>query len=154
MTLQITASDPRPEIVERLLLGLPEWFGIPESVEEYVADARRLPTLLATEGDGEPVGILVHRRHFPESAEIHVMAVTRGRHRQGVGSALVDALVAQATAEGARLISVKTLGPSHPDEGYAGTRRFYRACGFLPVEELHGVWDEANPCLLMIRPLR
>jgi hypothetical protein len=50
-------------------------------------------------------------------------------------------------------MSVKTLGPSHPDGGYANTRRFYRACGFLPVEELHGLWGEGNPCLVMVKPL-
>ena len=51
-------------------------------------------------------------------------------------------------------MSVKTLGPSHPDAGYRDTRRFYRACGFLAVEELHELWDEDNPCLLMVKPLR
>ncbi len=81
------------------------------------------------------------------------MAVARGWHRQGVGRALVTALVARAATEGARLISVKTLGPSNPDAGYAHTRRFYRACGFLPVEELHGLWGEGNPCLVMVKPL-
>jgi hypothetical protein len=50
-------------------------------------------------------------------------------------------------------MSVKTLGPSSPDGGYANTRRFYRACGFLPVEELHGLWGEGNPCLVMVKPL-
>jgi GNAT superfamily N-acetyltransferase len=147
-------ADPIPEIVESLLTGLPEWFGLPEAVAGYVADARTLPALLASGDAGRPVGALVHRRHFPESVEIHVMAVERDHHRKGIGRALVDALVTQASGDGARLISVKTLGPSHADAGYAATRRFYRACGFLPVEELEGVWDEQNPCLLMVKPLR
>jgi GNAT superfamily N-acetyltransferase len=135
------------------LAGLPEWFGIPEAAQQYVADAASLSALVAISATGQPVGVLVHRRHFPESIEVHVMAVARSYHRQGVGRALVDALVAHAAAEGARLMSVKTLGPSRPDGGYANTRRFYRACGFLPVEELHGLWGEGNPCLVMVKPL-
>jgi hypothetical protein len=45
-----------------------------------------------------------------------------------------------------------TLGPSHPDPGYAGTRAFYAAMGFRPVEERHDVWPD-NPCLVMVKPL-
>lgn len=50
------------------------------------------------------------------------------------------------------LLSVKTLGPSHPDAGYALTRLFYDAAGFRPVEELLDLWP-GNPCLLMVKPL-
>lgn len=153
MTFEVAARESSPEVVERLLADLPEWFGIPEAVQGYVADARTLPALLAINDAGEPIGVLVHRRHFKESVEIHVMAVARRWHRRGVGRALVDALVALTAADGVQLISVKTLGPSHPDAGYADTRRFYCACGFLAVEELLELWDEANPCLLMVKPL-
>ncbi|HTU30085.1 MAG TPA: GNAT family N-acetyltransferase [Solirubrobacteraceae bacterium] len=153
MKFDVAARESSAEIVERLLTGLPEWFEIPEAVHQYVADAASLPALVAFDQAGEPVGVLVHRRHFLESVEIHVMAVARSWHRQGVGRALVDALVGLAAADGAQLVSVKTLGPSHPDEGYSNTRRFYRACGFLPVEELHELWGKDNPCLLMVKPL-
>ena len=47
---------------------------------------------------------------------------------------------------------VKTLGPSDHDEGYERTRRFYGACGFVPLEEIHGLWEH-NPCLLMVKRL-
>lgn len=153
MKLEIVTGGPSPAVVKSLLTGLPEWFGIPEAVDQYVADSATLPTVLATDDANEPVGVLVHRRHFPESVEIHVMAVARGRHRQGIGRALIDGLVTHARAEGARLISVKTLGPTNPDAGYAKTRAFYRACGFLPVEELPELWGEHNPCLLMVMPI-
>jgi hypothetical protein len=26
----------------------------------------------------------------------------------------------------------------------------YEARGFVPLEELHGIWDEDNPCLLLV----
>lgn len=137
--------------VERLLRGLPEWFGIESSIVEYVEAAGRLPGLLAYDG-GVVVGALVWERHFPTAAEIHLMAVARDRHRQGVGRALVAAAEEALAADGATLMSVKTLGPSHPDAGYALTRLFYAALGYQPVEELHDLWP-GNPCLLMVKPL-
>lgn len=140
-----------PAAVERILRGLPEWFGIDSSVVEYVEAAGRLPGLMAYAG-GEPVGALVLERHFPTAAEIHLMAVERSRHRQGIGRALVAAAEAALSADGVTLISVKTLGPSHPDAGYADTRRFYAAMGFQPVEELLDLWP-GNPCLLMVKPV-
>jgi ribosomal protein S18 acetylase RimI-like enzyme len=137
-------------VTARLLDLLPAWFGIPESNSEYARLAGEvLPGYVA--GDG--VGVLLVRRHFPESAEIHLLAVDPACHRQGVGRALVAALVADLVADGCRLLQVKTLGPSHPDEGYARTREFYRAVGFLPVQELTGIWSPDNPCLVMLRPL-
>lgn len=47
---------------------------------------------------------------------------------------------------------MKTLGPSHPSPEYAATRRFYEACGFRGLEELHDLWPD-NPCLIMVKPL-
>jgi GNAT superfamily N-acetyltransferase len=140
-----------PAAVEGLLRGLPEWFGIEASIAEYVEAAGRLPGLVAYEG-GAAVGALVTERHFPTATEIHLMAVDRARHRRGIGRALVAAAERQARDDGVTLLSVKTLGPSHPDAGYARTRLFYAALGFQPVEELLDLWP-GNPCLLMVKPL-
>jgi len=53
---------------------------------------------------------------------------------------------------GVEYLQVKTLGPSDPDPGYARTRAFYEARGFVPLEELHGLWED-NPCLLLVKRL-
>lgn len=154
MTRAIRAVPPSPElagVTRRLLDRLPTWFGIPESNAEYVRTAAEvLPGHVA--GDG--VGVLLCRRHFPESAEIHLMAVDPEWHRRGVGRALVDAVVADLVADGCRFLQVKTLGPSRQDDGYARTRRFYRAVGFVPLEETPELWPPDNPCLIMVRALR
>lgn len=142
--------------MDRLLQSLPAWFGIPDSNAEYVASAGELPTYLARpagDANAEPVGALLARRHFAESAEIHLMAVQPDLHRAGAGRALVQALEADLVADGCRLLQVKTLGPSHPDPGYALTRAFYAAVGFLRLEELDNVWDQGNPCLILVKPL-
>ncbi|HEX3648928.1 MAG TPA: N-acetyltransferase [Pseudonocardiaceae bacterium] len=151
---RITKAAGSPElagITERLLAMLPSWFGIPESNAEYVAAATRLSGYVAHSG-AVPIGILLQERHFPESAEIHLLAVDPTCHRKGVGRALVGALIDELRPTGCRLLQVKTLGPSRPDAGYARTRAFYRAVGFLPVEELPDLWP-GNPCLVMVRSL-
>jgi catechol 2,3-dioxygenase-like lactoylglutathione lyase family enzyme len=45
------------------------------------------------------------------------------------------------------------LSDRRPDEGYAKTRAFYRACGFRPLEEFPDLWDAQNPALQMIKSL-
>lgn len=84
MAFKVAATAPAPETVERLLRGLPEWFGIESSINEYVETARTLPTLLAVDAAGEAVGVLLHQRHFAQAAEIHLMAVAG--HGTGAGS--------------------------------------------------------------------
>ena len=52
-------------------------------------------------------------------------------------------------------LHVKTLGPSRPDPGgYDATRSFYEAVGFVALEELHGLWDENNPTLVLVKDVQ
>jgi GNAT superfamily N-acetyltransferase len=156
---RITTGKQDPATVERLLRMLPDWFGIESAITGYVESARDLPTYLARPGgghvespEGQPAGVLLAARHFPCSAEIHLMAVDPAVHRRGVGRALVAALEADLIADRVEFLQVKTLGPAHPDAGYRRTRQFYASAGFRPLEEIHGLWPE-NPCLIMIKAL-
>lgn len=160
----VTTGECSPQTVGRLLGLLPAWFGIPSANADYVAAAGRLPTYLAWPGrtggpvggapptGSQPVGVLLAERHFAETAEIHLMAVDPAVHRRGVGRAMVGALERDLIADRVGLLEVKTLGPSHPDAGYALTRLFYQSMGFAPVEELLDLWP-GNPCLIMIKVL-
>jgi ribosomal protein S18 acetylase RimI-like enzyme len=119
-----------PLAVERLLRALPDWFGIEHALREYVEDARTKPTYLAVNSaTTEVIGALLVTRHFPESAEMHVLAVDPRHHRREIGTALAQQFEDDMRADGARLLEVKTLGPSRRVESYAKTRAFYRAVG-------------------------
>ena len=143
----------KPDAVERLLRALPDWFGIEQAVRDYVEDARTKPTYLAVDSESaEVLGALLITRHFPETAEMHVLAVDPEHHRRGIGGALARRFEDDMRAEGVRLLEVKTMGPSSPDESYAKTLAFYRAIGYLPLDELHGYWPE-DPCLILVKPL-
>ena len=141
-----------PEDTARLLSTVPEWFGQPESNAEYIDAARTKETWTVRDNAGKVIGLTLVDRHFPHVAEIHLTVVDREFHGSGVGSAMVEALEAEALGNGVKLLEVKTLGASHPDEGYRRTRHFYEKCGFLALEETD-LWGEDTPCLIMVKPL-
>ncbi|GAA1687706.1 GNAT family N-acetyltransferase [Nonomuraea maheshkhaliensis] len=147
-TTEVSDSTELADVTEGLIAQLPSWFGIPEANAAYVESARLLPGFVARCGT-EPVGVLLYRRHLTEAAEIHLMAVAPW-HRRGVGRTLVGLLAANVTADGCRILQVKTLGAAHPDRGYAHTRAFYRSVGFLPLEETGDLWP-GTPCLIMVK---
>ena len=152
MTRIVEIEDPaeRSRIAEAVLRDIPDWFGIEESTRDYIQGAAALPTF-AAEPDR---GFLCLKQHTPAAAEVYVMGVRRAHQRQGIGRALVETAESWCRAQGIRYLHVKTLGPSRPDEGYAATRAFYAALGFVALEELHGLWDEANPTLVLVKDVR
>lgn len=146
------APGTDPAATGRLLRALPDWFGIEDSIVEYVRAAQRLPGYLA-HAAGDVVGVLLLEHHALDLAEIHLLAVAPERHRAGIGRRLVEAAADELRRDGVHALDVRTLGPSHPSEHYARTRAFYAALGFVAGEERDDVWP-GNPCLLMSRDLR
>ncbi len=135
-----------------ILRMLPDWFGIEAAILDYEREIEHLPTFLA-KANGQVLGFLSLKQHNPFSAEIYVMAVHPDARRGGLGRALIEAAEAHARGLGVEYMQVKTLGPSRPDEGYVRTRAFYEASGFRPLEEFKKIWDENNPCLVMVKRL-
>jgi GNAT superfamily N-acetyltransferase len=144
--LEIVDPAERSRICERILRSLPEWFGIPEAIDDYVRGVAPLPTLAC-----DDAGFLALKAHGPYAAEIYVMGVLRERQGQGIGTALVGAAEDRLRAEGVEYLQVKTLGPSRPSAHYERTRVFYEKVGFRPLEEIHGLWSHGNPCLVMVK---
>ncbi len=143
----VEAAAERSRLCEQILRDLPEWFGIEEATVAYVIDVAELPTFRI--GDD---AFLSLKLHTPRAAEVYVMGVRRAQHAQGLGSTLLRAAEAYLRARGVEYLQVKTLGSSDPDAGYANTRSFYLARGFVPLEEIHGFWEH-NPCLLLVKRL-
>ena len=81
------------------------------------------------------------------------MAVFQEAHHKGVGRILISSSQDWLKNCDVQYLQVKTLGPSQTDENYAKTRSFYEAVGFKPLEEFKQIWDEHNPCLIMIKRL-
>ena len=121
--VEVEEPSARSRLCETVLRDLPEWFGIESATAAYVRDVAELPTLAI--GDD---AILSLKLHTPLAAEEYLRA------------------------RRVEYLQVKTLGPSDPDEGYARTRAFYEARGFVALEEIHELWEQ-NPCLLMVKRL-
>lgn len=135
-----------------ILRLLPEWFGIEQAILNYEKEIEHLPTFLA-KANQQVLGFLSLKQHTPFSAEIYVMGVRPELHHQGIGRRLVETAEAHAREMNIEYLQVKTLGPSAPDENYARTRLFYQALGYRPMEEFTQIWDENNPCLILVKRL-
>ncbi len=148
----IEDATRRSAVCRAVLTALPEWFGIPEARDAYIRDAADLP-MLASRIGAEIVGFLSLKIHTAAAAEAYVVGVRREYHRRGLGRRLFAQAERYLSERGLSLLTVKTLAATHPDPGYAATRRFYEAIGFLPVEVFPTLWGPENPCLLMAKVL-
>ncbi len=149
LRMEETGAGP---ICRQILGTLPTWFGIPESVADYVRVADANPTVVAAVG-GTDVGILTLVVHTPSAAEIYVMGVLPEHHRRGVGRVMVAEAETWLAGRDIEYLQVKTLSPRHPDPGYAKTRAFYVAEGFRPLEEFPDLWSADQPALQMIKTI-
>lgn len=146
--------DRNSREVRRLLEMLPDWFGDPEAIDNYVADAVN-PSYWSIFAivENQVVGVILVARHFPESAEIRLIAADPAHHRKGIGRALVEKVSAELQSDNCHMVSVHTVGPSYVDQAYERTRAFYRSVGFVPLEEHDGL-DWGGPTLILVKPLR
>lgn len=135
-----------------ILRSLPDWFGIEQSIQDYVKHVEDLPTFAAWL-DGKIVGFLALKTHFSCTAEIYVMGVKKEFQNRGIGKALLKKAEEYLCQKSYKFLTVKTVSSSFEDVNYANTRSFYDAVGFYPLEEFKKFWDENNPCLFMVKVL-
>ncbi|MGZ5288683.1 MAG: GNAT family N-acetyltransferase [Actinomycetota bacterium] len=157
MTVEVRALEPRDaEACDAIVHGLPYHFGQAAGRAEAAAAVRAQRGLVAVD-DGVVVGFCSLVPRFETSAEITWMAVDADRRRQGIGHALIDALAAELTREGRRILAVLTVSPNdpgeEPDDGYQSTRRFYEQMGFVLVRDLPGEWDGGDTAVLLAKSL-
>ncbi|MEX0807630.1 MAG: GNAT family N-acetyltransferase [Dongiaceae bacterium] len=159
-TTIVCEPDPlqRASLCRDILATLPDWFGIPEAVENYIVEAAALPMLVAREtgqdGASDAIGFATITVENADTIDLHLIAIRPAAHRRGVGRRLLEAVGALARQGGYKFLSVKTLAPSIEDANYAATRAFYEANGFEPQEILPDLWAPDTPCLVMRKTLR
>ena len=153
MADRIRALDPADApACDAIIASLPDWFGLQEGIDEC-ADAVRTQPGLVCEREGRVVGFLTVVRPSAVTAEISWLAVHANDRGGGVGTELVEGLVADLSGTGVRLLLVKTLSDREdPGPEYAATRAFYLARGFSRAAELD-LFGPENPIQLLSRPV-
>lgn len=149
---EILDPQQRSAVCDGILRALPDWFGVEQSIVDYTNQVRDLPFYAAFDGE-RPIGFLALKVHNPHTAEVCVMGVLSGYHRQGIGAALMKAAETFCRDGGRQYLTVKTLDSSADYEPYERTRSFYRRMGFVPLEVFPLLWDEENPCLFLVKHL-
>lgn len=146
---EIVDIDEKEKISREILNNLPEWFGMPESTEEYITDSQDKP-FIACFMDNEAVGFVVLNSTSVDCADIFVMGIKKNYHRMGIGTKINDAYEKLAKKLGYTYTQVKTVQTGHYKE-YDITNNFYKSVGYKELEVFPTLWDEWNPCQIYIK---
>ena len=138
---------------QEVVRGLPDFF-TPDVPDKVRADMAHHVWWVVAEGD-EVAGFAVVDRRAPRAVELLWAAVADRRRGWGLGTRLVEQVLAELAAGSVRLVEVKTLDASAgyaPDEA---TRGFWEARGFVQVDSIdpYPGWQPGNPCAVYVAAL-
>lgn len=148
---EIKDNLTKQNIARHILEALPNWFGIPEAREEYIAGSVEQIFFCAYKED-TPVGFLYLKETGNATVELAVMGVLKEYHRRGIGKALFENAKNAAKKQGYSFLQVKTVQMGKYED-YDATNRFYIALGFKEFEVFPTLWDEHNPCQIYVMAL-
>jgi len=151
--LEILDDEEKSVYTKEILEKLPEWFGNRQALIEYVEAVKEYPYWAAMDEKSNCVGFFSAKIHYGHTGDIFVCGVDPKIHHNGVGKALYNAVEHYFARNGCKYVIVKTLSDRVDFEPYARTRRFYESMGFEYLVTLTEMWDENNPCLIMIKAL-
>lgn len=143
--------NQKAKSVEEVLNDLPEWFGLVDRTKEYIEQSRQL-VLFSASINNQIVGFITLKETSSDTCEIHCMGVKKEYHYNGIGTRLFKQCEMYAQ-EKYEIIQVKTVDEGRYKE-YDQTIAFYKKMGFLKLEVFPTLWDEWNPCLIMIKKIR
>ena len=149
--VEITDDLEKKSITQNILKALPEWFGIPESMEEYIQDSAGKPFFCARINE-KNIGFLYLKQTGKDTVELAVMGILKEYHRNGIGHALFEYAKKEICKKGYSFIQVKTVQMGKY-ESYDKTNQFYLSLGFKEFEVFPSLWDEWNPCQIYIMAL-
>lgn len=145
---QTEDAEEKKKTAREILEALPEWFGIPEARETYIAESGN-QTFFTALRENETAGFLCLKETGNATLEIAVMAVRKEYHRQGIGRDLFAAAKEWAGKQGYSFLQVKTVQMGYYEE-YDATNRFYVSLGFQELEVFPTLWDPVNPCQIYV----
>ena len=151
--IEVKENKTKSTYTREILESLPEWFGNKQALEEYVEKVRELPYWAAMDENNKCIGFFSIKTHYEHTGEIFVCGILPEAQHKGVGKALYNAVESYFIKSGCKYAMAKTRSDRVESESYEQTRRFYKSIGFEPLVTLTEMWDEENPCLIMIKQL-
>ena len=143
--------EEKQRIARSILTALPEWFGIPESTENYIRESAN-EIMVASFEEEKANGFLCLKETGKDTVELAVMGVLKTHHRKGIGRDMFDKAKRIAAEHSYSFIQVKTVQMGKYQE-YDETNRFYLSLGFKEFELMPNLWDIWNPCQIYVMSL-
>ena len=153
ITKQVMENDEKQNVVRNILEALPDWFGIPESREEYIRESMGQLCFATYNDEKQPIGFLCLKETGKDTVEVAVMGVRKEYHRMGVGKELFERSREESIRNGYSFMQVKTVEMGKYED-YDRTNKFYLSLGFKEFEVFPTLWDEWNPCQVYVMALR
>jgi len=151
MGLVIADDDPRLEDVRALLrrhLTFSHEVTPPGHVHALDIDALLRPsvTFFSARRDGVLLGIAALKRLDDSHVELKSMHINEAARGQGIGTAMVEHLLAVAAARNYARVSLET----GTMDAFAPARALYKKIGFLPCEPFAGYTANPNSTCMSI----
>lgn len=149
--ISVVESTEKQRISRTVLEALPDWFGIPESREQYIKESAEQRFFAAYDSE-KPIGFLCLKETGKETVELCVMGMLKDYHRKGIGRKLFEQAREKAKQAGYLFMQVKTVQMGRYAV-YDATNHFYLSLGFKEFEVFPTLWDEWNPCQVYVMAL-
>ena len=135
-----------------IIRGLPDFFT--SDVADTVRDELDRENAFVVE-DGEVTGFAVVALRSSDAAEITWAAVRADRRGSGLGTQLIEAVLAHLAGNGVHLVEVKTLDRSAGYAPYEATLAFWERRGFIQVDMIDPLpgWQPGNPAAIYVAAL-
>ena len=147
---EVKDANQKMAVVAEVLKDLPEWFGIPESTQAYIEEAKDLQ-VWATYQERDLAGFVSLSYSSEDCAEIDCLGVKKAYQGRGIGSQLLATLESEAN-KNVDFLQVKTVAQGS-NKDYDRTNVFYRNLGFKKLEIFPQLWGPQNPCQILIKKI-
>ena len=147
---EVKDANQKMAVVAEVLKDLPEWFGIPESTQAYIEEAKDLQVWAAYQ-ENDLTGFVSLSYSSEDCAEIDCLGVKKAYQGRGIGSQLLATLESEAN-KNVDFLQVKTVAEGS-NKDYDRTNVFYRNLGFKKLEIFPQLWGPQNPCQILIKKI-
>lgn len=151
--IKVNDENIKSTYTKNILKKLPEWFADKKAIDNYSKEVKKLPYWAAFNNNNECIGFLSIKIHYKYTAEIFVCGILSNYQHKSIGKSLYNIAQLYMIKHDLKYVIVKTLSDIVEFKPYEQTRKFYKSVGFNPLITLTEMWDEENPCLIMIKTI-